>query len=245
MKIRKYLPLIALFTVSASLSVVGCGDDDDGDGGGGGGTGTGAAAGAGGGDTGGSGTGGGAGTGTGGGALTGICAPTCTDATVDDDCNAGLDPESAFGTWSCVEGFCSFEAKPCNDEAGADQNCGFLGIGACVLVADDQPEECKALICDPQDDPDPCALGGGTCTGNGVGEDADVYFCETDPVEPSCGEGIEEGDPCIIGGGLGEGGGGGQGGGSGVQQGVCTADGTCACGNDSQCGVDGTACQQQ
>ncbi len=241
MKIRKYLPLIALFTVSASLSVVGCGDDDDGDGGGGGGSGTGAAAGAGGGETGGSGTGGGAGTGTGGGALAGICAFTCSEATVSDDCAGGLDPDTAFGTFTCVDGFCSFETKACDDEAGAAQNCGLLPSSECLVVTDGQPEECQNT-CDPEADPDPCVILGASCTGVAEGDDAGTYYCVTPAVEPSCGEGIEEGDPCVIGGG--EGGGGGAGGGSGIQNGVCQGD-VCRCGNDSQCGVDGTACQQQ
>jgi hypothetical protein len=235
--------LLNVFTLCAlgTALAVGCGDDDDDDGGGGtGGNGTGASAGAEtggtGGGTGGSGTGA-TGTGGGGGEVggapgEGFCAATCETATVDEDCGE----DNAFVEYECDSGFCVATAKPCDDEVGDDQNCdiGGLGLSACVEV--DGETSCLTL-CDPDDVVDTCEVLGGDCTGEGTSDGDDVNFCETEAAEPSCGEGIDEGDPCIIGGG--EGGAGG----AGSQNGTCSAEGTCVCSSNSECTVDGFACK--
>lgn len=225
-KLANIFALCALGTVMA----VGCGDDDDDDGGGGtGGSGTGAMAGS---DTGGSGTGGGGGA-TGGTAAEGVCAVQCTTATVDDDCGE----DTAFTDYSCDDGFCTATPKPCNDETGAGQNCdiGDLDLFECIDV--DGTTACRQL-CDPDDVIDLCAIGGGSCTGEGTGDDADETFCVYPEVEPSCLGGVDVGEPCALGG-LG---GAGGGGGAPAAFGVCTEEGTCVCTADSECTAEGYAC---
>ncbi len=230
MRLSNILALCALGTAMA----VGCGDDDDDNGGGTGGTGgtggrsgTGAAAGTGGRTTGG--TGGGAGSGPVG---EGFCAPTCEAATVDEDCGE----DNAFIDFSCVDGFCAATLKPCNDEEGEDQNCNLLPPeSACVEV--DGETSCQVL-CDPGDDVDLCAAFDGECTGED--DDGEVTFCEAPEIEPSCGPGIETGDPCTLGSGQG-----GAGGESGASFGTCSAEGFCVCSSNSECTVEGYACQTE
>jgi hypothetical protein len=240
-KLANILALCALGTVMA----VGCGDDDDDDGGGGtggsageetGGTGGTGGTGTGGTGTGGTGTGGQAGGGGEGGLIgTGVCAVTCETTTTEEDCGE----DTAFLDFSCEDGFCQAEPKPCDDSTGADQNCdiGNLGLSACIEA--DGATSCRTL-CDPDAVVDLCAAIGAECTGEGTNaDDEDVTFCEPLEVEPSCGEGIDVGDPCV------QQGLGGNGGASGDQFGVCTAEGTCTCGSNSQCTADGYACKTE
>jgi hypothetical protein len=89
---------------------------------------------------------------------------------------------------------------------------------------------CRTL-CDPGATLDVCQIMGAECTGEGTGDDADVTFCVTSEVEPSCGAGIDVGEPCTATG-------------SGADAfGTCTAEGTCGCGNDSECTAAGYACK--